>query len=61
MLLSGLVVGWFAAGVLRGRAARVVVVWVLAVLLAVLELVALFVSDGFGELLWTLAALATSW
>ncbi len=60
MLLSGLVVGWFAAGVLRGRAARVVVVWVLAVLLAVLELVALFVSDGFGELLRTLAALATS-
>jgi uncharacterized membrane protein YfcA len=60
MLLSGLVVGWFAAGVLRGRKVRVVIVWVLTVLLAVLELVGLFVSLDAGDFLWTLAALATS-
>ena len=60
MLLSGIVVGWFAVCVLRGRTVRVAIVWVLTVLLTVLELIGLLASDGFGDALWTLAALATS-
>jgi hypothetical protein len=36
MVLSALVVGWFAAGVLRGRPVRLVLVWIIVVLGTVL-------------------------
>jgi hypothetical protein len=41
MVLSALIVGWFAAGVLRGRTVRLVIAWV------VLGLAALFTAIGF--------------
>jgi hypothetical protein len=59
-VLSAAVVTWFAAGVLRARGFRLVVVWIAIVLGGLLELLALADADFMDLSLWVMLAVTAA-